>query len=145
MKKQLLSLFSGLLLLSCMACQKNSDDPPSKTELLTSASWKFDKAMAGTVDISNIPQLACYKDNIIVFASNGTGTISEGANVCIPPAPANFTWSFQNNETVLSLSIPLLPGGSSNFNIVTLNETTLALSQDINIPPVTTVTVSFKH
>jgi len=131
------------------ACSKSSDNPPpkTKTELLTQGSWKFDHATAGGTDISNTPQLACYKDNTMTFSSSFTGTITEGANICAQPAPATFTWSFQNNETTLRFSFSLILGGSQDFTIVSLTETNLVLSQQMTIAPLppTTVEVTFKH
>ena len=136
--------FSSVILFSC---DKDNDPPaPSKTEHITSSSWKFDKATAGGFDVSSqVP--ACYKDNVVTFQANGNGTIAEGAVICAPPTPPTFTWSFQTNETVLALSTPLFAGGTGNFNIVTLNQTNLVVAQDMNIPPVgnTNVVVTFKH
>ena len=142
------SLF-GLCLVALLSLSCNKDDTPqpTKTEYITQSAWKFDKATASGIDISaQIP--ACFKDNTITFVSNGSGTISEGATICVPPAPATFTWSFQNNETRLSLSTPLISGGSGIFNLVVLNEVNLVISQDMTIPPSPTpitVVITFKH
>lgn len=131
------------------ACSKSDDNPQpkTKTELLTQGSWKFDHATAGGTDISNFSQLTCYKDNTMTFASNLTGTITEGADVCLNPAPSTFNWSFQNNETTLRFSFTLFQGGSSDFTIVGLTETNLILSQQMTIAPLpsTLVEVTFKH
>ena len=147
MKKQFASLFVVLALaVSIISCKKDNDPQPSKTDHITASSWKFDKATSGGIDISaQVP--ACFKDNVIVFVAGGTGTITEGANVCAPPAPATFTWSFQNNEAVLRFSSALLPGGSGDFNIVTLNGTNLVIAQDMNVPPLgmINVVITFKH
>jgi Lipocalin-like domain len=143
-------LFSFFLLINS-SCSKNDDPAPAvktKTQLITTGSWKFDKATAsGAGDISTNPLLACYIDNIITFAPNLSGTINEGAAVCTTPAPANFTWSFQNSEALLRLSFTLFPGGSPDFTIISLNETSLVLSQQMTIAPypTTTIEVSFKH
>jgi len=120
-------------------CDKNDDPPapppPTNTELITKSSWKFSSAKAGGFDVTaQIP--ACFKDNTITFvASGGTGTISEGANVCAPPAPASFTWSFQSSETQLNLNTPLITGGSGLFTIVKLDAVNLVVSQNMTIPP----------
>ena len=129
------------------SCKKNPVQIKTKTELLTQTSWKFDHATASGVDISSqIP--VCLKDNITTFVSNGTGTIDESTNVCSPTTAGNFTWNFQSNETIINLSVPLFPGGSGNFTVVTLNETNFILSQDMVIPPMTSavnVVVTLKH
>ena len=128
-------------------CSKDDGTPATKTEMITSSSWKFDKATAGGFDISSQVD-ACIKDNIVTFSANGTGTIVEGPIVCAPPTASAFTWSFQTNETVLSLSTPLIAGGSGTFQIVTLNQVNLAISQDMIIPPspnAITVVITLKH
>jgi len=133
-----------------VSCKKSNDgNGKTKTELLTQASWKFDKATAsGFGDISSqLP--SCKKDDIITFSSNNTGVADEGATKCNTgdPQATNFNWNFLSNETVLHLSVVLFSGGSSDFNIVSLTETNLVLSQVMNVSPFgnTTVEVTFKH
>jgi hypothetical protein len=151
MRKQLLLLPASILVLLVLFSGCKKDDPiPSKTktELITTGTWKFEKAEAGGIgDISSYPQLACYIDNVITFQTNNTGTISEGAVVCSNPAPANFAWSFQSNESLLHLDFTLFAGGSPDFTIVSLTETNLVLSQMMTFAPfpATLVTVTFKH
>jgi lipocalin-like protein len=140
---------SSLMLVVLMSgnCSKDDTPPATKTEMISSSNWKFEKATAGGFDITAQVD-ACIKDNTISFSANGTGTIAEGPIVCIPPTASTFNWSFQTNETVLSLSTPLITGGSGNFNIVTLNQTNLVISQDMIIPPnptAVTVVITFKH
>jgi len=146
--KSILAILS-IAIFFFLGCSKSNDNPPpkTKTELLTQGSWKFDHATAGGQDISNTPQLTCYKDNTITFSSNFSGTINEGANVCTNPAPSTFTWSFQNNESTLHLSSPLFQGGSQDATIVSLTETNLVVSQLMTFAPLppTTVEITFKH
>ena len=137
---------SAITLFLFTTCGKDTK-VKTKTELITQSSWKFDKATAvGLGDISSqVP--ACIKDNIYVFASNGTGTINESANVCAPSSAGTFTWSFQNNETMLQLSAALFPGGSSSFTLVSLTEINLVISQLMTITPLppTTIEITLKH
>jgi hypothetical protein len=150
MKKQF-SLTSFVLVLAFLfitGCEKDDDPAPekTKTELIVQSSWKFDKATSGGADVSGfVPD--CWKDNIAVFASNGTGTIDESTNVCSPSVAGSFTWEFQTNETILHLSAPLFPGGSNDFMLVSLDETNLVVSQDVTIPPAgaQNVVFTFKH
>ncbi len=132
-----------------LACDKSESPNPSgktKTELLTQASWKFSAATAGGQDASSFID-DCYKDNILTFSTNGTGIVNESANVCSPSTAGSFTWSFQSNETDLSISATLFPGGAGTFDIVTLTETNLVLAQDMTFPPfpTTNVQVTFVH
>jgi hypothetical protein len=132
------------------SCQKDDPaDPPTRTQLLTKAPWVFQSATASGSDISTLPLIACFKDNILTFSTPNGLTIAEGANVCSPSLAGNFTWTFATNETQLQLSAALLPIGSNNtFDVITLNETNLVLSQNVVIPPSTAplpVAVTFKH
>lgn len=132
---------------SFIACKKSSSDKKTNTELLTQASWKFDKATLGGLDVSS--QLdACETDNTLTFSTNGTGVIDEGATKCDSNDPQSepFNWNFANNETVLQVSASLFGGGSGDLDIVTLNESQLVVSLDIDISGTTqTVVISFKH
>ena len=151
MKKRLISLTSLVILVILhISCSKEGNTPPAaktKTDLITKASWKFEKATAGVAgDISSAIK-PCLKDNTITFATNKTGSISESADVCSPSYANNFTWEFQVNETILHLSTPVFPGGSNDFTLVSLTETNLVLSQVMTVAPYppTTVEVTFKQ
>lgn len=128
-------------------CNKNDNPPPSNTDYITKSSWKFSSAKASGTDVTaQVP--ACFKDNTILFVANGSGTISEGANVCSPASPTTFTWVFQNNGSEINMSTPLVSGGSGVFTIVTLNDVNLVVSQNMTIPPSTTpvlVELTFIH
>jgi hypothetical protein len=127
-------------------CDKTDEAPPTNSDYITKSSWKFSSASAGGLDVTaQVP--ACFKDNTMTFAINGTGTISEGANVCTTPAPPTFTWTFQNNGTELSLSTPIVSGGSGVFTIVKLDDATLIVSQTMTIAPypATNVALTFIH
>ncbi len=147
MNKLILFAVLSFTILSISSCDKNDNPPPSNTDYLTKSSWKFSSAKAAGIDVSaQIP--ACFKDNTITFVANGTGTISEGANVCTPAAPSTFTWTFQNNGSQINLSTPLLTGGSGLFTIVSLNDASLVVSQSVTIPPSTTpipAEITFVH
>lgn len=151
MKKLMSFTFPALILFIVFStsCKKSSTPipVPTNTALISSASWKFNKATSSGIDVSSqIP--ACFKDNTITLVSNGTGTITEGALVCAPPAPATFTWSFLNSETQINFSVPLINGGSSTFNVVKLTSDEMQLSQNLTIPPSSTavsVEVKFVH
>jgi lipocalin-like protein len=106
----------------------------TNTELISQSTWKFSAATVGGSDVSGFIQ-TCQKDNILVFAAAGTGTLDEGATKCNAGDPQTrpFTWNFMTNETVLHVSTVLFTGGSSDFTLVTLNETQLVVSQNVTI------------
>lgn len=124
-------LIASLFIFSCSNKETPDPAPKTKTQLLLQGSWSFDKALSGTFDISSqVP--ACYKDNVVTFG-NSTGSVSNPLP-CTPTdnTPSTFTWNWLSNETVLSLNAPLFPGGTGNFNLVSLTETALVVSQDVN-------------
>ena len=153
-----------LLMLSCLvcsillfnSCSKDDSDhraPNTKTELQSIASGIFEKAAAAIVgDITGNLE-AFNKDNTITFTATanakGTGVADEGPTKCdaADPQSATFNWTLENNETQLNSDKPLFPGGSGVFNIISLTETNLVVSQQMTIPPAptTTVTITLKH
>jgi hypothetical protein len=150
MKKHLISLIACLSIVafSAPSCDKDEDPPPTKTEVISRSPWIFLSATANGSDVSNTPQLACFKDNTITFAENNTYTVVEGAVVCNPSTAGTFNWSFQNSETTLVLDQPLFPGGSGSFTIVSLTESNLVISQLVTLPApfgATTVVITLKH
>ena len=138
-----------LIMVAMPACDKDDDDPPAKTktELITASSWKFSAATVGGSDVSAFLQ-TCQKNNTMLFVTGGTGTVDEGATKCNAgdPQTTSFTWNFQDSETKLYVSSVLFTGGSNTSTLVTLNETTLVLSQQIIIggTPQTAI-VTFIH
>jgi len=142
----MISLFALTVILP--ACGKDDDDPPAKTktELLATGSWKFSTATSMGTDVSSqIP--ACIRDNTYTFAAAGTGTLNEGATKCngADPQTSNFTWNFATNETILHISAMLLPGGSNDFTLVSISETSLVISQVVNLGIPLTVVVTLIH
>jgi hypothetical protein len=152
MKYTLFILAASLLTLSC---KKDSDSSTSKTDQITSADWKYDNGGVGDANgnilvsfstLGTIP--SCSLDNTIHFNSNGSGTVSENANVCSgAPATTPFTWSFGSNETVLNLSGNAIAGIGGSFKIKSLSNTQLSLTKDTTIAGYGSVTavVNLKH
>jgi hypothetical protein len=152
MKKQFAYFITTLILVLFIVSSCGKDDDPivvkTKTQLLTQSSWKFKSAFVGTTDYSGFLQ-TCQKDNILTFSSNGSGNIDEGLTKCNGADPQNtlFTWNFQTNETILFISTPLFTNGSSTFDLISVSETELVVSQFFNPPagPSPTVVLTFNH
>jgi hypothetical protein len=154
MKKHTFSLLTLLAIVTFVSCGKDKDDnppAPTKTQHLTTSTWKLSGATANGIPVMGFID-ACWKDNVGTFVSttegSGTGTMNEGAIICSGGTQSTpFTWNFQSNETILFMSIPLIPTGLNSFNLVTLNETSLVVSQVVTIPPAgaQTVVFTFSH
>ena len=153
MQKQSTPLLSFIAIAFLLLAGCGKDDAPpapakTKTELISQGSWKFQSANSSLLgDISGNPLLACYVDNVMTFAANGNGSISEGTVSCSTALPSSFTWAFQSSETMLHLNFTLFNGGSPDFTINSLTETNLVLSQQVTQAPypTQTITVTFKH
>jgi hypothetical protein len=133
---------TSTLILACSlllgACKKNNDKDntpaKTKTELISTGSWKFSTATVGGNNVAAFLQ-ACQKDNILTFTSTGTGTIDEGTAKCNAgdPQTSPFTWNFASSETILHVSAVFFTGGSNDFNIVEISATKLVGSQNIEV------------
>lgn len=123
------------LSLFIISCDKNDTPAPAKTktELLTTGTWKFSSATANGTDISNQnpPFEPCKKDNILSFTASGNGNINEGATKCnvADPSDTPFTWNWLNSETTLHISTILFTGGSSDFTLESVSATQLVVTQ----------------
>ena len=98
------------LILLLAACNKK-DTAPSKTELLTSGTWKLTAVVAdedgnGTYETDRFATfLTCFTDNYYTFSSNGILELNEGPTKCNPadPQTETSTWQFTQNETYLKI------------------------------------------
>jgi hypothetical protein len=127
--KKTLRLVAPLLMLTAMACSKK-DKAPTKTDMLTSSSWKMtalreDNDGDGNFETDAFATLpSCSKDDVITFKANGQMTWDEGGSKCDPADPQSetLTWSFSNNETTLVID-------SDPYTIEELSNANLKLKQ----------------
>jgi hypothetical protein len=141
------------------ACSKDDSgsSPKTNTEKISASAWKYDKA---GIDLDNngtgeTPLPAgtletCETDNLIIFKSDGNGTLDEGATKCDAgdPQTTSFTWTFTNGETVVNFPIAILAGVDGDVKILSLTETKLELSKQVTVPGVpipVTIVVTLKH
>ena len=151
--------FSALLIffLAVLSCSKDESDPePTKTDILTQQTWKFDNAGVdidknGTID-NNLPPTVlppCLTDNTISFVNDGSGTVDEGAEKCMPtdPQTTSFNWNFTENETAINISGNAVAGtNGGKFKILQLTETQLSLSKDTTFQGFSVAVIAnFKH
>lgn len=136
--------FLGILMAGCQKKNDNSvpESPKTKTDLISSSSWKFSKAGIdqdnnGTIDYDLPAGLLqpCESDNILTFKSDKTGLADEGATKCDPTSPQStpFTWSFGSNETELDFSNTIFAGISGNAKIIELSADKFILSKQVTV------------
>ena len=147
------------ILFLATSCDKDDDDDQTtgktKTELITSASWKFESVGRDTDKDGDIDEDAsallepCRKDNTFKLEASGSGTASEGATKCTSTAPDTvpFTWAFASNETVVNITGNAVLGFGGQYKIITLNDTRLSLSKDTTLPiyGASTLVANFTH
>ncbi|RYY55676.1 MAG: hypothetical protein EOO05_19305 [Chitinophagaceae bacterium] len=132
-------LFNVLLLSSVipMGCDKKNDNDGGDslaTQQISASSWKISTVTAAGTDVSALlPD--CYLDNVVTFYADLKGKVEESAVVCDPTTAGNFSWAFNDTETKITLSAALIPGGNNVFNLVSVNATTLVLSQETTLIP----------
>ena len=106
MKLRLLQLILLSLFLSC----NKEPDSESKTALLTSKAWKFVKAESKVnngiwVDEAQFWS-TCKKDDEILFKTDHSYVLSNGATKCSPSDPQildEATWKFLESETKIDM------------------------------------------
>ena len=129
--KKTISLFAVALILFIPACKK--DKAQSKTELLTSRSWKIIAAVSDddgngsyeTDDFAFFPP--CFKDNFLSFNTNGQVVQDEGLTKCdvADPQTETSTWSFSNNETNITID-------ADTYDLMELRSSTLKVKQSFS-------------
>lgn len=137
MKNQLYALLFLTAAISMTSCKKDKDNnqpaPKTKTELISTGSWKFSTATVGGINVAGFIQ-ACQKDNILTFQAAGTGTVDEGASKCNggDPQSSSFTWNFTTNESILHVSAVFFTGGSNDYNVISITDAQLVGSQMVD-------------
>jgi hypothetical protein len=158
MKYYVLALVSiGFIVFSCNKDDDDKkDDLSTKTQLMTSATWKYDTA-AIDADKNGTPDQAlpagtienCEKDNVITFKSDSTGTLNEGATKCDPtdPQTTSFKWWFKDNGAVLYSPDPIFGGLSGDVKVIELSATKLRVTKEVTVAPTFTVNIvlDLKH
>ena len=148
----------GLWLLICTlvvigSCKKDkhNDTPKTKTDLLTSGTWKYTGAIItpaydyygdgnAVTDIFSIMK-TCEKDDFETYKTNGTWEYNDGPTKCdaSDPQAFNLPWSLSTDETKLIL------GGGENI-ILELTTTALKLRYTFDDSGVTyTEEDSYEH
>ena len=106
-------LFPAVIFILFTACSKKDKViVMSKTELLTTGTWKLTAVVAdndgnGTYETDNFATFsACFTDNFWSFSVPSIVTLDEGPTKCAPadPQTETGTWQFTQNETHLKIN-----------------------------------------
>jgi len=133
MKPKIQSIVLLLMITITLSCKKDNDEPAAKTktELITSGSWKrtafianpaYDWNADGTFDTNLLNTMfPCEKDNFETYQTNGLVITDEGVTKCNPSDPQTWSvsWRFSNNETKLIWDI------GDEYTLLELTATTL--------------------
>jgi hypothetical protein len=110
MKKTIFLLTALFFIFFTQACNKKDKlIVMSKTELLTTGTWKLTAVVAdedgnGSYETDRFATFSvCFTDNYYTFSSNGILELNEGPTKCSPTAPQTetSTWQLTQNETHL--------------------------------------------
>jgi hypothetical protein len=155
-KIQLASLWILIAVtITAVSCKKESgggSKQKTKTELLTTGSWKrtgltsdpaYDWYGDGTyaTDLLSVMKV-CDSDNFDSYKSNGTGDTDEGPTRCDESDPQAwlFVWEFADNETKLVFDY------FGEYTLVELTETTLKFRSTFEENGVTyTIDETYSH
>ncbi|MBV4357076.1 lipocalin family protein [Pinibacter aurantiacus] len=154
-KKAAMFILSVAVMAGCKK-DDNKNSSKSKTELLTSGSWKqtsiyFTPAVDWDLDghtenevINLYPP--CSKDDLLTFKTNGTAVSDEGASKCDPSDPQvieTTNWKFSDNETKIMIGDP---GAEETAQLLELSSTVLKVKITMVEAGVTyTETLTFGH
>ena len=151
MKKLSLLLLAAVALGSCKKNDDNSPSAPSKTDLLTTKSWRPTTATVSITAAGTTLPLgslsACNADDVVKFGTDKSFTADAGATKCDPtdPQTTKGTWSMPTDTqlTLMSAGTSSIPGGT--FDIKELTSSTLHLySAETTSGVTTTIDITMK-
>lgn len=127
----------------------NNSNLSSQGKLLVAGKWLMSANTATGVYMGKdttvdyyIDMDACDKDDFILYASDGTGTIDESANKCADDNQVeNFKWVLLNNDTRLAL----IDSNPDTFDVVELTATQLKFKITANNSSGVPITEAFTY
>ena len=133
MKKTIFFFTAAFFLFFTPACKKDKEKTQSKTELLTTGSWKVTASVSdndgnGTYETNEFASFpACFIDNIFTFKTNGQLELDEGPTKCdvMDPQTETVAWQFTNNEMNIMVD-------SDTYDITELNTTTFKIKENLS-------------
>jgi hypothetical protein len=133
MKKVIFLFAAAFFLFFTPACKKDKEKTQSKTELLTTGSWKVTASVSdndgnGTYETNEFALFsACFVDNIFTFKTNGQLELDEGPTKCdvMDPQIETVAWQFTNNEMNIMVD-------SDTYDITELSSTTFKIKENLS-------------
>lgn len=129
--KKTIFLFATAFIFFCTSCKKENVKTQSKTELLTTGSWKITAAVSDndgngsyeTNDFASFPP--CFVDNIFTFKTNGQLELDEGPTKCdvLDPQIETVAWQLTNNEANIVVA-------NDTYDLTELNTTTFKIKEN---------------
>jgi hypothetical protein len=154
-KKAALVILTGAAIVGCQKDDNNNNGGSTKTQLITTGSWKLTSDYIDPAVDVNGDGVAdhevfnfyddCSKDDMLTFKSNGTLTFDEGPTKCDPtdPQSENTTWKFGSNETQLIVGSA---GSEETVQLIELSTTALKIRTSSTVAGVVyTETMTYKH
>ncbi len=144
MKKNILHMALMLLvsaaILTASSCKKDDDEQKSKTDLITSGSWKVTNMIVDPPIVMEGMEFSdlfafmpdCAKDDFMTFHSDGTVVNDEGASKCDAgdPQTSTGTWSFNDAETQIIMQEDQ---GNVAYDLINLTDTNLEIGADMQV------------
>jgi len=101
----------AVLSLCVLASCHDDPAPPSVADKLTAKRWTPDRAELALVGHTErllwMEVEACYKDDVVTFAKDGTATFDAGADDCNGQEKAETgTWSLRDGDKILVVTKP---------------------------------------
>ncbi len=139
-KTLILVVIAGSALL-VSSCNKDKDDGPSKTEMITANPWKLTAfTLDPPIEFLGVPfsdlyamMDECSQDDRMIFNEDGIYQFDEGETKCEASDPQVVeagTWDFGSDETELVITSA---GGSMKYDINALSSSAFKISQSKDI------------
>jgi hypothetical protein len=118
------------------SCKPDDPKPKTKTQLLTTGTWKltvYTYTCPGMNPSDLMAQIGCTSDNLHAFQADKKYTIGEGSTPCPGTDGSlgdNGVWTFVDSETKVRFEFPYISTGETmeDFVIDELSATTLKLT-----------------
>lgn len=142
--KNLLSIFSLIMLLFVFSCKKDETTPAKpKKDIMTSKTWVVGEAIASGITVytkggNDVANLGLAKVTLNFKADGSiTGTDNTGKAL-----PTTAKWALSSDETKLNLVNTGVPGLDGDLTVIQVIETNLEVKGKLIVPQISTTVPS---